>query len=157
PELTPSRARPISRVVHRTRHPMRLGLAAALAVLLASCGGGDICLNCTPGGPTPSTLVSITGNISQLSILVPFDQVSVIICLDLPPDKGASDCTHFFLAPVSETGAFARSSIQPGSETIFFWIDQNGNGMVNPGDPIARLQDPDGELVDVSTGQTVNV
>jgi len=143
--------------VPRSRTPGGLGLAAALAGLLASCGGGDICLNCTPGTPTPTILVSLTGNISRLSILVPFDEVNVIVCLDLGPDQPASDCNRFFLAPVNSNGSFSRSSIEPGGETIFFWIDQNGDGMIDPGDQIARLLDPDGELADVTNGETVNV
>jgi hypothetical protein len=143
--------------VRRSRVSKCLGLAAALSLLLASCGGGDICLNCTAGTPTPVVSVSLTGSISRLSLFIPFDAVTVIVCLDLGPEQPATACNHFFLAPVDANGDFSRSRIDPGSEAIFFWVDQNEDGMIDPTDPIARLLDPEGELVDVSSGETVNV
>jgi hypothetical protein len=140
-----------------TRTSRRLAIVAAFAALLAACGGGDICLNCPSGSPTPTTQVSLAGNISRLSLFLPFDDVTVIVCLDLPPDQPATACTRFFLAAVAEDGTFSRTSIDPGSETIFFWVDQNNVGTIDPDDPIARLLDPEFELVDVTSGLTVNV
>ena len=133
-----------------------VALASLLAV--AGCGGGDICLNCNPSGsPTPISGVLVTGNISRLSTFNPFSDVTVVICVDLPDGGGVENCPKIFLANVFTNGTFTRSGVDPGSETIYFWIDENGDGQIDPGDPIAQLQDPNGELRLVESGFTVDV
>lgn len=138
-----------------------LAVSAALGWTMASCGGDDICLadSCDPDvSPTPSYTVSVSGNVSRFTTLVSDPTtVTVIVCVGLPAGSGASACPKSFLAQVASNFTFSRSGVEPGSETIFFWIDENQNGEIDPGDPLARLSDPTGRLEEVGSGEQVSV
>lgn len=138
----------------------RGALATAIAFLLGSCGGGPICLNCTPGTPTPVASVTVTGNVLRFAPFVnpSVTTVTVIVCVNLGAGQDVSQCPEIFLADVDGTSlTFTRPGVAGGPETIFFWIDQNNDGMVNPTDPISQLQDPNNLLADVQVGMTVTV
>ncbi len=135
--------------------------SALVAAAIAACGGDDICLsgNCDPDtSPTPSYTVSVSGNVSRFTTLVSDPTtVTVIVCVGLPEGDDASACPKSFLAQVTSSFTFARSGVEPGSETIFFWIDEDQNGQIDPGDPLARLSDPNRKLVGVGSGEQVSV
>ncbi|MFM7736583.1 MAG: hypothetical protein ACKPBU_11470 [Alphaproteobacteria bacterium] len=134
---------------------------ALLAWALAACGGKDICLadSCDPDtSPTPAYTVAVAGNVSRFTTFVSDPTtVTVIVCVGLAQGGDASSCPKSFLAQLSTNFTFSRSGIEPGSETIFFWVDEDQNGQIEPGDPLARLSDPGGKLVDVGSGEQVNV
>ena len=133
-----------------------MGLVAS--AMLAACGGDDICLQCPSGTPTPGQSGAIvTGTI--VSIVPPQTpaNVTVVICVDLPAGGTADDCAQSFFTDVTTQGNFVRNNVKTGSETIFFWVDANNDGTIDPGDPLAELSDPQGELGDVQAGQTVTL
>ncbi len=99
----------------------------------------------------------VTGNISRLSTFNPFSDVTVIVCVDLQEGQSVADCQKIFLTDAFSDGTFSRSGVDPGSEAIFFWIDENDDGTIDPDDPIARLQDPERLLDLVEAGFTVSV
>jgi hypothetical protein len=142
---------------------LMLGLAgpALLAGAMAACGGDDICLadSCDPdASPTPAYTVSVTGNVSRFTTFVSDPTtVTVIVCIGLAEGDDATSCPKSFLAQVTSSFTFARSGIEPGSETIFFWVDENQNGEIDPGDPLAQLSDPARALVGVGSGEQVSV
>ncbi|MBU6281970.1 hypothetical protein KGQ64_06985 [bacterium] len=135
--------------------------SALIALAIAACGGDDICLSgsCDPDtSPTPSYTVSVTGNVSRFTTLVSDPTtVTVIVCVGLAEGADASACPKSFLAQLTSNFTFARSGIEPGSEAIFFWIDEDQNGEIDPGDPLARLSDPNGRLRAVGSGEQVSV
>jgi hypothetical protein len=135
--------------------------SAAFAWTISACGGDDICLadSCDPDtSPTPAYTVSVSGNVSRFTTLVSDPTtVTVIVCVGLPEGSDASACPKSFLAQVASNFTFSRSGVEPGSETIFFWIDENSNGEIDPGDPLARLADPSSKLVEVGSGEQVSV
>jgi hypothetical protein len=139
------------------RRSYRVRIGILLAATLVACGGPDICLQCPSGTPTPTSSVTVTG--SGLATTPPVNpaSVTVIICLNLADNEGADACTQSFFTDVTTQGSFTRSSVSPGPETIFFWVDANNDGMVDPDDPIAKLTDTQGQLGDVQTGQTVTL
>lgn len=139
---------------------MLLALAAAsLALSAGACGGPDVCLYCDPDAtPTPTASVALTGNVSRFTTFVSDPTtVNVVVCVDLPAGGTIENCPKIYLTAVEENFAFARSGIEPGPETIFFWIDQNMNGSIEPTDPQARLSDPREQLVLVGPGASVTV
>ena len=58
--------------------------------------------------------------------------MTVVICVDLPPGGTAENCTQSFFTDVTTQGDFVRINVKAGSETIFFWVDANHNGMIDP-------------------------
>lgn len=128
-----------------------VALAATVAVT-AGCGGGDICLNCNPSGsPTPSTDVTVAGNV----VFVDEGQIPglvVTICANETSASDPSSCASPLHATVDINGDFVRTGVPPGSEQIFFSTEPEGE----PGTLSAKLLDPDGVLERVSAGFTVD-
>jgi hypothetical protein len=135
-----------------------LVLAFALAAVIASCGGSDICLGCDGNStPSPNTLVAVQGNIFQIqgSPALP-EQVRVVICVDATGDFLSCE-NDAFTTGVSSTGEFSRTRITEGALRIGFRLDPNDDGRFDPDEPWAELQDPDGFLDDVAGGETAQV
>ena len=132
-------------------------VAWAAAAALAGCGGKDICLGCdgraTPG---PNTLVNVPRGILQIqgsSAL--FEQVRVVFCVDFGGDF--LDCQNTFTTSVDSSGSFSRSRITAGSLRVGFRLDPNDDGLFDPTEPFAELEDPDGRLQNVPGGRTVEL
>ena len=143
--------------VRRRSLRVRAGILLA-ATLMASCGGGDICLQCPSGTPTPGPAAAIvTGTITSINPAQTPANVTVVICVDLPAGGTANDCTQSFFTDVTTQGDFVRNNVKAGSETIFFWVDANNDGTIDPGDPLAVLTDSQGKLDLVQAGQTVTL
>jgi hypothetical protein len=139
------------------RRSYRGPVALLLAATLAACGGSDICLQCPSGSPTPNTAVTVTGTIASTTPFQNPSTITVIICLNLASGGTVQDCNQSFLTDVNTQGAFTRNNVSPGPETIFFWVDVNGDGTVDPGDPLAELVDSKGLLSNLQDGQTVTI
>lgn len=143
--------------------PRSIALALAGAALLAlgawACGGEDICLSCDPDAtPTPTAAISVSGNVSRFTTFVSDPTtVTVIVCLDLESGQQVENCPKIYLTGVDEDFSFGRTGIEPGPETVFFWIDQNMNGTIEPTDPQARLSDPRDQLLAVGAGAQVTL
>ncbi len=143
-------------------NPMRVrGLLGAIAsTLLVACGGDDICLNCDPDStptPGPTTSIKLEGDILRLSTLDPLGSVVVVTCVDPQAGVPLADCTDAFTTLADNEGHFSRTRISVGALGLFFWIDRNEDGRVDPTDPYAVLQDPEGKLSDVTGGETVAI
>jgi hypothetical protein len=137
----------------RTRSGAWQAIAAVmLAGTFAACGGGPICLNCTPSGsPTPG-FVTVTGNISSNDN--PTLLVTVAICVDQKDVTNPSNCTNPSLVDVNQTtNTFTHTGVEPGPETIFF-TQSSTPGVVSD---FAQLSDPMRELDDVPAGSTVTL
>jgi hypothetical protein len=134
-----------------------VGLVLGFAALLASCGGADICLGCDGNStPSPQNLVTATGNINQIvgsAALV--EDVRVIFCVGF--DGPFLDCTNTFSTTVDTNGNFTRSRLPKGSLRVGFRLDPNDNGMFEPTEPWAELEDPNGFLTNLTGGQTANI
>lgn len=131
--------------------------AVALVAGLLACGGEDICLNCPDGPPTPSPMVTVTGNITSSNPFTNPAQINVLICVGLEPGQDPSSCPASFLTIPSIEGTFSRTNVDPGKVDVFFWVDVNQNGTIEPDDPIAQLLDPEGQLAEVPAGRTVGI
>jgi hypothetical protein len=126
---------------------------------LLACGGDDICLQCPSGTPTPGQSgVIVTGSIlnSVNPSTVP-SAITVIVCVGLDPGQSVTECQNSFYATPNTDGDFTRNNVSAGSETIFFWVDADMNGTVDPDDPVSQLTDSQGLLEDVEAGQTVTI
>src|SRR5262245_31620354 len=131
--------------------------ALPLAALLASCGGKDICLGCDGNStPSPQNLVTAVGNINQIvnsAALV--EDVRVIFCVGF--DGPFLDCQNTFSTSVDTNGKFTRSRLPKGSLRVGFRLDPNDNGVFEPGEPWAELEDPNGTLSNLTGAQTANI
>jgi hypothetical protein len=141
---------------------MRSALSAAsaalvLAALVASCGGKDICLGCDGNStPSPQNQVTVTGNVNQIvdsSALL--QQVRVVFCVDFTGDF--LECDNTFTASVDSAGNFSRSRLPRGSLRVGFRLDPDDDGTFEPDEPWAELEDPRGQLTNLSGGQTVQL
>jgi len=133
-------------------------LVTLFAGALVACGGDDICLNCPSGTPTPgSSGVTVTGNIASSSPFTSPSSINVVICLGLDPTQGVQNCPDTFLTVPNVEGSFTRSNVDSGALSVFFWVDEDDNGMIDPDDPLAQLSDPEGQLDDVAAGQTATL
>ena len=130
-----------------------------LAGGLLACGGDDICLQCPEGTPTPgSSGVTVTGTIVSSNPTTVPSSITVIVCVGLEQNQSVTECPNSFYATVATDGTFTRKNVIAGAETIFFWVDSDGNGMIDPGgDLFAQLIDGTGELDLVENGQTVTL
>ena len=66
---------------------------------------------------------------------------------------GAADPTS--LSNVSADRSFSLSSVPPGDATILFLIDAKSDGVIDPGDTVAVLDDPEHALVGLRAGDEV--
>jgi len=133
-------------------------LVMLLAVGLLACGGDDICLQCPDGTPTPgSSGVNVTGTIVSSNPTTNPSAITVIVCVGLAQGQSVADCPNSFYATVATDGTFTRRNVKEGAETIFFWVDSDTNGMIDPEDLLAQLTDGQGVLDRVQNGQTVTL
>jgi hypothetical protein len=126
--------------------------AVMLAGTFAACGGGPICLNCSPSGsPTPG-LVTVTGTVtSNDNQSLP---VTVVICIDQPDVTNPANCKDPALVDVNQTtNTFTNTGVDPGEENIFFAQSSTPGTISN----FAQLSDPTHELNDVAAGSTVTL
>jgi hypothetical protein len=125
---------------------------------LLACGGDDICLQCPSGTPTPGVSGAIvTGQIASVNPFTNPASINVVICVGLEEGQSVEDCPNTFLTTANTQGEFTRNNVQAGAETIFFWVDVDQNGMIDPDDPLAQLVDTEGQLDDVQSAQTVTL
>lgn len=133
-------------------------LVTLLAGGLLACGGDDICLQCPDGTPTPgSSGVNVTGAIVSSNPTTNPAAITVIVCVGLEQGQSVTDCPSSFYATVATDGTFTRRNVKEGAETIFFWVDSDMNGMIDPADLLAQLTDGEGILDRVQNGQTVTL
>lgn len=133
-------------------------LVTLLAGAIVACGGEDICLQCPDGTPTPGQSGAIvTGNIVSSNPSTNPSAMTVIVCVGLDAGGDPSNCPNSFFTTPSTDGTFTRRNVTAGAETIFFWVDADQNGTIDPDDPLARLIDNEGILEDVQSGQTVTI
>jgi hypothetical protein len=140
------------------RATWRVRLVAVLAGGLLACGGDDICLQCPEGTPTPGQSGAIvTGQIVNTTPFTNPATINVVICVGLEPGESVENCPNTFLTLANTQGDFTRNNVLAGAETVFFWVDADGNGMIDPDDPLAQLVDTQGALGAVRSGQTVTL
>lgn len=150
-----------------TRISHRLA-AGGLALALIACGEDNICLNCgavpepTPG---PRDVVSVEGNIRNWDTQDDLTRIKVIGCIDLAPDappEAFTNCPNTGNGFPDSSGNFAfefRNEAE-GTLQIAFWVcrrEPEDCGRIEPTDDFARLEDPDGTLSDVDTGETAEI
>lgn len=142
------------------RRGSRVACLAVVLLLsgLLGCGGDDICLQCPQGTPTPGQSGAIvTGQIVSTNPFVSPSSINVVICVGLQEGQSVENCPNTFITTATTEGTFRRTNVQAGGETVFFWVDSDGNGMIDPDDLLAQLVETQGALDDVRSGQTVTL
>ena len=147
--------------------PNAAGALASLTILIplafaASCGGGDFVFG-GDDGDNP-TKVTFTGNLNTVTPVTSRDIVVFVYNIDDNSDRcpcpanpcpDSSSCVNLGKTAVLESGEteFTISDLEPGAFGVVFLLDNSGvnaDGEINPGDPIAVLDDTDCQLDDIN-------
>lgn len=140
-------------------------LVAILSGLAPGCGDGTIVF---PGDDDDDDLATVTfrGNIDDVSPVTSRDIVVFVYSIDddsdrcpCPPDPSDSLSGKAAVLASGET-EFTLSGLPSGAFGVVFLLDNAGNnadGEINPGDPIAVLDDIDCELDDIPGNRTVTL
>lgn len=150
--------------------PLRAAALAAplVAALVAACGSGNITFGGGGGGGNDNAKVTFTGNLKSVSPVTTRDIVVFVYNIDddsdrcpCPPDP-SNNPNGKAVVLSSGTTTFTVSDLDRdnGKFGVVFLLDNAGNaadGQIDPGDPIAILDDVDCELGDVSSRITVNL
>lgn len=137
----------------RMRFQPYLTCASLLLILAVSSGCGDE--SGTPADFTASELhtdgVELTGNLANAP-----DAQSVLVFAFLRSGEEASD-EPISVGIVDEQGGFVLSGLPSGKIGLTFLADGANDGVIDPGDPIAHLADPDQQLQDLQSGDGVHL
>lgn len=144
----------------------RAAALTLLALSISSCGGGDI----TFGGGNDNTKAKVTfkGNLDSVSPVTSRDIVVFVYNIDkddesdrCPCPQNPSNSTNGKAAVLaSGETEFTISGLTPGRFGVVLLLDNAGNladGEIDPGDPIAILDDVDCQLDDVKGDLTVTL
>lgn len=144
----------------------RLGFVSGLfaSMLLASCGKGTITFG--GDGDGGSAKVVVRGNLDEVFPVTSRDIVAFVFLADdevdrcpCPADASAS-ATGKAVVLTSGQLEFSLANLAPGRLSVMFLLDEPGNdadGEIDPGDPIAILDDLDCKLDNVAGNRTVTL
>jgi len=156
----------------------RSALAAVFLGLVASCGEGPIVFPGDDDDDDNTETVTVEGNIDDVSPVTSREIVVFVYNLvdsnddpDNPSDPAVCPCpsdpsvagaSTQGKAAVVESGEteFSLTGIDTGPISLVFLLDEAGDsadGQIDPGDPIAVLDDVDCELEDVDSQITVTL
>ncbi len=143
-----------------------LAAAAAASVAFApACGGDDISFG-HDDNDSP-TKVTFTGNLDDIDPVTTRDIVVFVYNINgdgdnhcpCPPNPSGNNVGKAAVIGQNET-EFTISDLEPGSFGVVFLLDNPGNladGEIDPGDPIAVLDDIDCQLNDIDGKITVTL
>jgi hypothetical protein len=129
---------------------LRIGRGESSLRFGAQSGGGV-------SGTRPIEDTTVSGNIFNLRPPT-FRPILVFVFVDLRDPGIFQDFSDAEVAIVEEDRTFHVTHLAAGSLTVVFLLDQAGanqDGTINPGDPIAIFQDPDGQLKNLSATSEV--
>lgn len=144
--------------------------AGIVAIALAGCAEGQLKFG-GGGDDDEGAPVVVTGNIDDVSqpaaaetAVFAFSGLRVRAAC---APRGAAACDTFSEVYESDdaevvllavgTKDFTLSDVRNGDLTVLFMQDLDEDGAIDAGDPVAVLEDPDGELADVRAGLTVEL
>lgn len=139
-------------------------LLASCLLLTASCGKGTVSFG--GGDEDNKAKVTFKGDLDEVSPVTARDIVAFVYSIDddsdrcpCPPDPSASGTGKAVVLSSGET-SFTISGLEAGTFGVVFLLDNAGDladGQIDPGDPIAILDDPDCRLDDVKPNLTVTL
>jgi hypothetical protein len=140
------------RYFNRMRFRLDLGFLILLLPLAAFSGCGDESV--TTDGFTASGSqtagVELTGNVASGT-----ESQSVLVFAFLRSGEAAGD-EPVSVGIVNEDGEFALSGLPSGKLGVTFLADGANDGVIDRGDPIAILADPEQQLDDLQSGEGVH-
>jgi hypothetical protein len=134
--------------------------AVLLVIVCAGCSDGTIVFVDDDDGSSDTT--TVRGNISDLNPQVAGADIVVFVFTGLV-DDGTFE--HFekqrsvAIASDADPMEFTVTQVANGNVTVVFLQDEASepDGRIDPGDPIATLDDPDEVLSDVKNGETIEI
>jgi hypothetical protein len=159
-------------IVRRRHLWTHLTVAFAVAGALAACEGDTIVFPGDDGNDDDSDTVTVTGNVDDITPLTSRDIVVfayniddnayVCPCPGNPVDPTDPAFSTRGKAAVIESGetTFTLDGLGTGAIGLIFLLDEagdNADGEIDPGDPVAILDDVDCELDDIDGNITVTL
>jgi len=146
---------------------------AALAVVsgcltLAACGSGTVTFGGGDDGDDDDAKINVKGNIRDVTPVSTRDIVVFAYAIDdddpsercpCPPDPSSSTSGKAVVLASGST-QFSVTGLNAGPIGLIFLLDNagdNADGTIDPGDPIAILDDDDCDLDDVRSNLTVTL
>lgn len=127
-------------------------LLPILFALLAACGEGPPAPSSAASGGGAQAGVQITGNVAQGK-----GRLLVFVYVNLPPDVTPAAAEPTSVAGVALDRRFALGEVPPGNVTVLVLVDNGNDGAIDPGDPIALLNDPEHRLSGLQAGDQVTI
>ena len=125
-----------------------------LAVALAACGEGPKSDSVSLGSRVaPTSGVEIAGTFAAKT--PDFGRLLVFAYANVPPDAAPAELEPASVSAIGPNRDFALSSVPPGNVTILVFADKGSDGAIDPGDPIAILDDPSHQLTALQAGDGV--
>jgi hypothetical protein len=147
-----------------------VALRAAVVLALCGCGSGTVTFGSGDGNNNDDPTVTVTGNIRNVDPITSRDIVVFAYGIaesdsgdrcPCPANPFCATSTNGKVAVVSSGETeFTLSGVDAGPLGLVFLLDNSGNnadGEINPGDPIAVLDDSDCELDSVDGNITVTL
>jgi hypothetical protein len=125
----------------------------AIAALVMAVGCGDVppATSATQGGAAAAG-VQISGTIAEG--ITDTDKLLVFVYARHGERSGAGG-EPTSLSNVAPDRSFLLSSVPPGDASILFLIDAKADGVIDPGDSVATLDDPERALLGLQPGDEV--
>jgi len=146
----------------------RTALLAAAGFAASSCGNGTVTFGNGDGDNDGNATVTVKGNLDNVSPVTSREVVVFVYDIDsndnsdrctCPPNPSCSTQGKADVLASGET-EFTLTGLFAGPLGVVFLLDNSGNyadGQIDPGDPIAVLDDVDCQLDDVGGNLTVTL
>ena len=135
---------------------MDIGRWIAPLLLLAACGEGRVA-GIPPQDSSGAVAegIEITGTLSRE--VADSDTLLLFAFVNVPPDIPPQALEPASVSAVTHDRRFGLSNVPPGSVTIVLLTDKGHDGAIDPGDPIAVLDDPYRRLAGLQAGDQVTI
>lgn len=119
--------------------------------LVVGCGDESGTVSNLPVAEFQTGEIDLSGNIANAP-----ETQSILVFAFLRSGENASD-EPVSVGIVDEQGQFVVSGLPPGQIGVTFLADGANDGVIDRGDPIANLADPDQQLNGLHSGDRVNL
>jgi hypothetical protein len=128
-------------------------VVTALVVLIAGCGEAGPSGTGAVGAGGAFEAVEIRGNVSPGGPAA--NKLLVFAYANLEGQAAVPSGEPVSMSNVAADRSFALTSVPAGDATVLFLVDAKSDGVIDPGDSVAALDDPEHALTGLKAGDEV--